>query len=273
MRGVESVPDGSDTVELTIGQAAARLGVTVRTLRHWDEIALAQPSSRSPAGYRLYAAGDLERLRRVIVYRELGMELHAIRSVLNDPADLVDTVLRAQQTQLTDRIRHLSALRDDLVRMADAHEHGVLMTAEEQTEVFGPEWNPRWPGDARQRYGNTPQWPQYAERSASRTPADWKVIADATTAIDQALAAALDDGVEPGSAEANALVERHREVFAAYFPITREMQVCLGHMYEADPAFAAHYDGVRAGLASWLRCSIDASARAHGIDPESATWR
>lgn len=51
------------------------------------------------------------------------------------------------------------------------------------------------------------------------------------------------------------------------------MQVVLGRMYEADPAFAAHYDGVRTGLAAWLRRSIDASARAHGIDPDTATWR
>lgn len=45
------------------GTAAAALGLTVRTLHHWDEIALASPSRRSPAGYRLYTGQDLERLR------------------------------------------------------------------------------------------------------------------------------------------------------------------------------------------------------------------
>ncbi|MDD7927870.1 hypothetical protein [Microbacterium thalli] len=38
------------------------------------------------------------------------------------------------------------------------------------------------------------------------------------------------------------------------------------------PAFTAHYDGIRPGLTSWLRRSIDASARAHGIDPDTAAW-
>jgi hypothetical protein len=51
------------------------------------------------------------------------------------------------------------------------------------------------------------------------------------------------------------------------------MQVCLGRMYEADPAFAAHYDGIRAGLATWFRRIVDASARAHGIDPDTAAWQ
>ena len=77
----------------------------------------------------------------------------------------------------------------------------------------------------------------------------------------------------PGSSEANALVARHREAFSAYFPISREMKVVLGRMFEADPAYAAHYDGVGAGLAGWLRRAIDAAARADGIDPDAATWR
>jgi MerR family transcriptional regulator, thiopeptide resistance regulator len=80
-------------------------------------------------------------------------------------------------------------------------------------------------------------------------------------------------GLTPGSPEADDLVERHREVFAAYFPLTRQMQVCLARMFEADPAFAAHYDGIRPGLATWFRRIVDAGARAHGIDPDTATWQ
>lgn len=270
---MERVLDDSDTADLTVGQAAARLGVTVRTLHHWDEIDLARPSSRSAAGYRLYATGDVERLQRIVVYRELGLDLEAIRSILDDPNASAVTALRAQQKQLAEKVEYLNALGDDLARMADAHEHGMLMTAEEQRAAFGQGWNPQWPAEARQRYGDTPEWRQYAERSASRTADDWRAIATATAALDQALADAMDAGVEPGSPTADALVEQHREAFSAYFPITRQMQVILGRMYEAEPAYNAHYDGVRTGLASWLRRVIDASARSRGIDPDTATWR
>ena len=44
-------------------------------------------------------------------------------------------------------------------------------------------------------------------------------------------------------------------------------------MYVADPRFTAHYDGLRPGLAIWLSAVIDASARNHGIDPDTAEWR
>lgn len=68
-------------------------------------------------------------------------------------------------------------------------------------------------------------------------------------------------GARSGSAEVNTLVERHREVFSAHFPITRQMQLTLVRVYEHDPADAAHYDAARSGLTSWIR---------RGIAPERA---
>jgi hypothetical protein len=48
--------------------------------------------------------------------------------------------------------------------------------------------------------------------------------------------------------------------------------VCLARRYEADPGFAAHYDGIRSGLATWFRHLVDADARAHGNYPDTVTW-
>jgi DNA-binding transcriptional MerR regulator len=270
---MRSMPDAADADGLTVGEVSTRLGVTVRALHHWDEIGLARPSLRTAAGYRLYTAGDLERLHRIVVYREIGLSLDRIRAVLDDSTADVPQALRAQRTQVAERIDRLQQLSAGLDRMIDAHERGLLLTAEQQAAIFGPQWNPDWPSQARQRYGDTTQWQQYAERSASRSPEEWQGIADAVAGLDRALGDAMDAGVTPGSPEANQLVERHREVFASYFPLTRQMQVCLGRMFEVDPAFAAHYNSIRAGLATWFRQIIDASARAHSIDPDTATWQ
>lgn len=271
MWGMSDAPTDADG--LTVGQAAARLGVTVRALHHWDDIALAQPSLRTAAGYRLYTAGDLQRLHRVVVYRELGLGLDRIRDVLDDPTADVPGALRAQHTQVAERIDRLQQLRTGLGRMIEAHERGLLLTVEQQAAVFGPRWNPDWAAEARQRYGDTTQWQQYAELSASRGPKEWRAVADTVTDLDRALADAMDAGVAPGSPPASRLVERHREVFSAsYFPLTRRMQVCLGRRYETDPQLAAHYDAIRTGLAAWLRRIIDADARTHGIDPDTAAW-
>ncbi|MGW0792068.1 MerR family transcriptional regulator [Streptomyces sp. NPDC002911] len=267
------MPDPTDADGLTVGQVSTRLGVMVRALHHWDEIGLARPSLRTAAGYRVYTAGDLERLHRVVVCRETGLGLDRIRAVLDDSTADVPGALRAQRNDVAERIDRLQQLSAGLDRMIDAHERGLLLTIEQQAAIFGPQWDPDWPAQARQRYGDTAQWQQYAERSASRGPEEWQDIADAVARLDRALGDAMDAGVTPGSPEANHLVEQHREMSASYFPLTRQMQVCLGRMYEADPAFAAHYDGIRAGLATWFRRIVDACARAHGIDPDTATWQ
>ncbi|MER6712378.1 MerR family transcriptional regulator [Streptomyces sp. NPDC000877] len=266
------MPDPTDPDGLTVGQVSARLGVTVRALHHWDEIGLARPSLRTAAGYRLYTAGDLERLHRIVVYREIGLGLDRIRAVLDDSTADVPGALRAQRAQVAERIERLQRLSTGLDRMIEAHERGLLLSAEQQAAIFGPEWNPDWPAQAHRRYGDTTQWRQYAERSAARSPEEWQAVAEEMADLERALAKAMDAGVAPGSPEADQLVERHREVFASYFPLTRQMQVCLGRMFEDDPGFAAHYDGIRPGLATWFRHIVDASARTHGIDPDTATW-
>ena len=47
-----------------IGEVAAATGLTVRALRHYDEIGLLVPSQRSAAGFRLYSDADVRRLCR-----------------------------------------------------------------------------------------------------------------------------------------------------------------------------------------------------------------
>lgn len=258
---------------LTVGEAADLVGVSVRTLHHWDEIGLASPSERTAAGYRQYTDDDLERLDRIMAYREAGLGLADVRKILDDTTVDAATTLRRQRAQLGERIQDLQRLDRRLERMADAHERGILLSDDEQHDIFGDDWDPRGPENARELWGGTAQWAQFAERSAQRTPEQWRAQSEAMSMLQQQLGDAMAAGVTPGSADADALVERHRELFSNFFTITREMQVCLGQMFESDPGFAAHYDGIRPGLASWFRQIIDASARAHGIDPDNAVWR
>lgn len=80
----------------TVGQVADEVGVTVRTLHHYDHIGLVRPSERSWAGYRLYTDADLQRLQHVMLYRQLDFGLEEIADLLADTAD-VATHLRRQR--------------------------------------------------------------------------------------------------------------------------------------------------------------------------------
>lgn len=269
---MDAMSEGQDTEYLRVGQAAARLGVTVRTLHYWESIGLAHASARSPSSYRLYDADDMGRLRSIVTYRALGIDLKSIRDILDNPSANIAT-LKEQREQLGRKIKQLRTLDTALKKMIDAHEHGLLLSETEQTATFGPQWNPKWPEQARQLYYGTKQWQQYAERSASRDAAGWKAIADAMHNFERSLGEAMDSNTAPGSPEANKLAEQHRELLSAYFPISRQMQICLARMYAADHAYRAHYENIHTGLALWLKRTIEANARTHHTNPDTATWQ
>ncbi|MFC4373629.1 MerR family transcriptional regulator [Nocardia halotolerans] len=256
----------------TVGAAARLLGVTTRTLHHWDAVGLVRPSERTGAGYRLYTAPDLARAHRVLVYREIGVPLDEIGTLLDAPAADAVVSLRNQRDELRTRLDRLRRMAEALDRMIEAREAGILLSAEEQIAIFGDEWEPSWIEQARQRWGETPEWTQYAERAATRTPQDWQRIADDLTVLHADLAEALRAGVAPGSPAADALAERHRATLSVYFDCTLAMQVCLARSYVHDPGYTAFYEAIAPGLTTWLRDIVYAGARAHGLDPETATW-
>ncbi|MFJ7199843.1 MULTISPECIES: MerR family transcriptional regulator [unclassified Streptomyces] len=260
-------PDG-----LAVGRAAALVGVSVKTLHHWDAIGLARPSERTWAGHRMYSGDDIARIHRVLVYKELGFPLARIGRILDDPDADAHDHLRRQRSQLVERIARLKRMVDAVDHMMEASRPGMRLTPEEQVEIFGADWQPAWVEEAEDRWGDSAQWAQYAKRAARMTPEDWKATAAATEALNADLAAAKRAGVAPGSDAANALAERHRAMISAYFDCTHARQVCIGRMYVDDPGYAEYYDALAPGLTVWLREVIAANAGARGVDPDSARW-
>lgn len=257
---------------LTVGDAAAVVGVTVRTLHHWDAVGLARPSERTPAGYRQYSPADVARLRRVVAYRDLGVALEDIPELLDAPGDDALEVLRRQRALLGERITRMERTAEALDRLVAARERGLLLTPTEQVALFGDGWDPAWPAQARARWGDTVQWAQYAERSAERTPDDWQRLADHVAALEADLATACREDVDPASPRGLALAERHRASIGAHFDCTPARHVCLARRFVEDDAFRAHYDGLCPGLAAWLRSAVEANARSRGVDPATAAW-
>jgi len=67
---------------LQIGEAAERAGLSLRTVRYWEEVGLVQPSMRSPGGFRLYSEADVDRLTVLKGMKPLGLSLEEIRELM-----------------------------------------------------------------------------------------------------------------------------------------------------------------------------------------------
>jgi len=266
---VRSTPDGAGA---TVGVVARMLGVSVRALHHWDALAVVSPSARSEGDYRLYSGADIARLRRVLLYRELGVPLERIRTLLEAPGQVRRAELHRRRQELVARMAQLEHSLTTVEGLLEADEAGMLLSAEEQVEIFGPGWEPEQVGAARELYQDTAQWAESTERAAGRCADDWRALAARSADLDAQLVAAKRAGVRPGTPRADRLAEQHRLALSEYFHCTVQMHVLLGRRYAHDPQFSRHFDRLEPGLADWLHAVIDAAARAVGVDPQTAVW-
>ncbi|MFC4899789.1 MerR family transcriptional regulator [Streptosporangium amethystogenes subsp. fukuiense] len=113
MRSAEQMTDG-----VTIGQAAAFAGVTVKTIRHYHRHGLIDEPRRDNSGYRRYGSADLLRLVQIRTLAAAGVPLAEIGAILDADPDRFAAALVDVERRLTDRIDDLIARRDTLHRLA-----------------------------------------------------------------------------------------------------------------------------------------------------------
>ena len=102
-----------------VGALAARTGLTVRALHHYDVLGLCRPSQRTAAGHRLYTAEDVTRLYRVALLRSLGLRLDEITTALEGPYWQLGTALRRHLADTTQRLEMTLRLRSRLAAMCE----------------------------------------------------------------------------------------------------------------------------------------------------------
>lgn len=103
---------------VTIGQAAAFAGVTIKTIRHYHRLGLVPEPRRDGSGYRRYTSADLLRLVQVRTLAASGVPLSEIGALLSAGPERFAADLAEVKRRLTERIDELVARRDLLDRLA-----------------------------------------------------------------------------------------------------------------------------------------------------------
>ena len=253
-------------MEYTVKALAELAGVTPRTLRWYDRIGLLKPLRTTEAGYRLYGPAQRDRLQDILFYRELGLELSAIRAVLDDPAFDRQAALQSHLTELKARRARMDALILTVQRTIDDIKGGTRMTDQERFEAFkhqAVEANEAAFGrEIREKYGDAE-----ADRAnacvLALTQAEygaWKALGDE---ILQSLAAAVQTGADPAGPEGQRIAALHRrwlsDSWEAYTP---QAHAGLAELYVSDPRFTAYYDWEMPGCAAFLRDAVRAYTKA-----------
>lgn len=125
-------PDSNDEVRVwKVGALAARTGLTIRALHHYDSLGLCRPSRRTTSGHRLYTADDVSRLYQAAALRRLGLGLTEIAAALEGPRSQLTEAVRRHLADTTERLAAMARLRSNLAAMCDALEHDTSPTTNE----------------------------------------------------------------------------------------------------------------------------------------------
>jgi len=95
--------------EKTITAFARQFGLSRATLLYYDKIGLLSPKTTNQAGYRLYGVDEEKRMERVCLYRQAGLSLEDIKSLLDQNCDTA--LHQALEDQLRQTSQQLAALK------------------------------------------------------------------------------------------------------------------------------------------------------------------
>ncbi|MCT1607510.1 TipAS antibiotic-recognition domain-containing protein [Nesterenkonia massiliensis] len=257
--------------EWSIQEIARITGTTSRTLRHYHQQRLLEPSRIGHQGYRYYDAAALLRLQRILLLRELGLGLPAIREALS--ASNPQATEADRQSHVRVLRTHLQLLKEEQQRLArqiasvqhtiSTVEKGGELVAEDMFDgfdhtIYQREVSQRWGADAWQ-HSNT--WWE------AKTGAERQTWMTEVKALNTAWVETWESGAGAASPRAQDLAARHVQWLssvpgtpaAAGGEQLKEYVLGLADLYVSDARFAANYGGtqgaefVREALANWVQ--------------------
>lgn len=98
----------AETGMMHIGELAERTGLSLRTIRHYDQIGLLTPSGRSEGGFRLYTEDDHDQLMLIRRMKPLGYSLEQMGDLLRALESA-----RASEPSRADGANELTQFLDD----------------------------------------------------------------------------------------------------------------------------------------------------------------
>ena len=111
---------------MNISTAAAKAGLTVKTVRYYDSIGLITPYQNPQTGYRDFAEADIAKLQFVGTARRFNFSIEECRELLslyedkNRSSETVKALTVQKITEIEDRLAELTALRDQLAHLAQS---------------------------------------------------------------------------------------------------------------------------------------------------------
>lgn len=212
---------------MNIGEVAKRTGLTVRALRHYEELGLLRPPRRSEGGQRRYGPPELERLRRIVALRQLGFGLAEIGAMLDRPDGSPLAVLDAHVARIETQLATLIRLRDRLRGIAEQIRSGESETTSELLDTLEIMMMV-------ERHYTPEQLDWLAQRSEEVGEDRIKQVEAEWTRLIDEVAAAIDAGIPANDPRAGTLAERWMGLVAEFSGGDRGIESAVQRVWDED---------------------------------------
>lgn len=222
---------------MTVNEVSKLTGVSIRTLQYYDKIGLLSPTAHTESGYRLYDDTALERLQQILLFRELEFPLKEIRKILSSPDFDRNKALEQQIVLLMMKKEHLENLID--------FARGIKLIGVKNMDfsVFDTKKMDEYAKQAKEQWGNTPEFKEFQEKAKHRTEEDNLSLSQDFMKLFVEFGELKS--LEPGSDAAQAQVKKLQQyITKEFYHCTNEILFSLGQMYAGGGEFTENIDRV-----------------------------
>lgn len=231
-------------------EVADLIGVSIRTLHHYDKIGLIHPERPNDNEYRKYTDEDISRLQQILFFKKLGFKLSRIKEIINDPDYDQEEALKMQKEMLIKEKEQLSIMIKTIDLTIQDLKGDKKMSNEDKFKGIDFSENP-YEQEARERWG---------DESVDRSNKNLKQMGTEGAErrfneIYENLAAVRH--LDADSEEAQKEIGRWYDFLNEVGEYTPEMFKNLGDMYVEDARFTKNIDKYGSGLADFMRRAMN----------------
>jgi Predicted transcriptional regulators len=235
---------------MKVKEVADLVGISVRTLHHYDEIGLLIPEETTDSGYRIYSERNLEQLQQILFFRELGFPLRQIKAIVTSPTFDKREALEMHRQMLLEKRRKLDQLLQTVERTIRHDKGEIRMSQQEKFKGFDFSTNP-YEDEARQRWGDKAVDESNAKMNKMKENGELEAFQNEMNEVYQKLASVRQE--DPASEASQEAVGKWYELLNRMGSYSPEAFKGLGQMYVDDERFTQNIDQFGEGLAVFMR--------------------
>lgn len=243
-----------------IQELALLSSVSTRTLRYYESLGLIKPIRDAQSNYRLYGSNAVNTLQRILFFKELGLPLKAIKTILSKEESVIQTELTNHLAQMQCERQRIDTLIHTIENTLKTLKGEMTMRDSEKFEGFKKALvqknNEQYEEEVIIKYGKDAH-EQSNKALLNMSEETFDRFQTLSEDIIKMLLTAYKEGSNPSSVTAQKAAKAHQEwISLAWGYYSEEAHIQLVDMYLSDPRFQAYYDDHQPGLCQLLHDAV-----------------